>query len=71
MTTRTLKTVEKDRTTGYSSAMTKDRALDFICDFVAIGIRVTHERLIMSYPSHETDAPATRFAQHPLECVVP
>lgn len=34
MTTWTFKTVEKDGTTAYSSAMRKDRALEFICDLL-------------------------------------
>lgn len=40
MTTWTFKTVEKDGKTGYSSAMTKERALSFIRDLLTIGVRV-------------------------------
>lgn len=40
METWTFKTAEKDGHTGYSSAMSKDRALEFICDLLIIGIRV-------------------------------
>lgn len=40
METWTFKTREKDGTTGYSSAMSRERALEFICDLLTIGLRV-------------------------------
>lgn len=36
----TFKTVEKDEKSGYSSAMSKERALEFIADLLTCGVRV-------------------------------
>lgn len=40
MQTWTFKTQEKDGKTGYSSAMSRERALEFICDLLIVGVRV-------------------------------